>query len=99
MYNKIFFFIGIGTYIVLCSVAQSRLTLCDSMDCSPPGSSVYGILQARILEWVAIAFARGIFPTEGANPGLSHCRWFFTVSAMKEAFKVDWIFDLPIPFS
>ena len=35
-------------------VAQSCLTLCDPMDCSPPGSSVHGILQARILEWVAI---------------------------------------------
>ena len=33
---------------------QSCLTLCDPMDCSPPGSSVPGILQARILEWVAI---------------------------------------------
>ena len=39
--------------------AQSCLTLCDPMDCSPPGSSVYGILQARILEWVAIASSRG----------------------------------------
>ena len=39
-------------------VAQSCLTLCDSMDCIPPGSSVHGILQARILEWVAISFSR-----------------------------------------
>ena len=38
---------------VLCLVAQSRPTLCDPMDCSPPGSSVHGILQARILKWVA----------------------------------------------
>ena len=36
-------------------VAQSCLTLFDPMDCSPPGSSVHGILQARILEWVAIS--------------------------------------------
>ena len=43
-------------------VAQSCLTLCDSVDCSPPGSSVHGILQARILEWIAISFSRGIFP-------------------------------------
>ena len=34
-------------------------TLCDPKDCSPPGSSVHGILQARILEWVAISFSRG----------------------------------------
>ena len=38
-------------------VAQSRLTLCDPMDCSPPGSSVHEILQARILEWVAISYS------------------------------------------
>ena len=40
-------------------VTQSRLTLRDPMDCSPPGSSVHGILQARILEWVAISYNRG----------------------------------------
>ena len=40
-------------------VTQLCLTLCDSMDCSPPGSSVHGILQARIWEWVAISFSRG----------------------------------------
>ena len=38
---------------------QSCLTLCDSMDCGPPGSSVCGIVQARILEWVDISFSRG----------------------------------------
>ena len=36
-------------------VVQSCSTLCDLMDCSPPGSSVHGILQARLLEWVAIS--------------------------------------------
>ena len=55
-------------------VTQSCPTLCDRVDCSPPGSSVHGILQARILEWVAISFSRGIFPTQGSNPGLLHCR-------------------------
>ena len=38
-------------------VAQSYLTLSDPMDCSPPGSSVHGIFQARVLEWGAIAFS------------------------------------------
>ena len=42
-------------------VAQSCPTLCDPMDSSPPGSSVHGVLQARILEWVAIFFSRGSF--------------------------------------
>ena len=41
------------------STTQSCLTLCDPTDCSPPGSSVHGILQARTLEWVAIPFSRG----------------------------------------
>ena len=40
-------------------MAKSCLTLCDPMDCSPPGFSVHGILQARTLEWVAIPFCRG----------------------------------------
>ena len=40
-------------------VAQSRLTLCDSMDCNPPGFSFYEIFPARILEWVAITSSRG----------------------------------------
>jgi len=40
-------------------VAELCLTLCNPVDCSVPGSSVHGILQARILEWVAIAFSRG----------------------------------------
>ena len=42
-----------------CSVAQSCLALCDPMDCGPPGSSVQGTPQARILEWVAISSSRG----------------------------------------
>ena len=40
-------------------VSQSCLTLCNPMDCSPPGSSVHWIFQARILEWVAIASSKG----------------------------------------
>ena len=40
--------------------AQSCLTLCNAMDCSPQGSSVHGIFQARILEWVAISFSTGL---------------------------------------
>ena len=47
------------TVTIIPKVAQSCLTLCDPVDCSPPGSSIHGILQARILEWVAISFSRG----------------------------------------
>ena len=41
-------------------VAQSCLTLSDPMDCSPPGSSVHGIFQARVLEWGASAFSKAM---------------------------------------
>ena len=61
-------------------VSQLCLTLCSPVDCSLPGSSIHGIFQARILEWVAIIgvgchfLLQGIFPTQGSNPGLLHCR-------------------------
>ena len=44
------------------------------MDCSLPGSSVHGIFLAVVLEWIAISFSRVIFPTQGSNLGLPHCR-------------------------
>ena len=54
-------------------VAQSSLTLSDPMDCSPPGSSVHGILQARVLEWVAIALKKKSgFSKPGALKSASH---------------------------
>ena len=56
---------AVSTYIV----GARQSLICDPMDCSPQGSSVHRILQARILEWVAILFSRG------SNPGLLHCRW------------------------
>ena len=52
---------------VSCLVAKLCPTLCDPMDCSLPGTSVHGISQERILEWVAI-FLQGIFPAQGLNP-------------------------------
>ena len=58
-------------YTVLSCYAQLCLTVCDPMDCSPPGSSVHGIFQARILEWVVIPSSR-IFPIQGSNPCLLH---------------------------
>ena len=48
-------------------VAQSCVTLCDPMNCSPPGSSVHGILQARILDWIAI-LSLGHLPNPGIEP-------------------------------
>ena len=49
----------LDVHCVLCLDTQSCPTLCNLMDCSPPGSSVHGILQARILEWVAMPSSRG----------------------------------------
>ena len=48
---------------VCVSVTQSCLTLCDPIDCSPPGSSVHGILQARTVEWAVFSYSRGSFQT------------------------------------
>ena len=59
---------------VLGLVAQSCLTLCNLMDCSPPGSSVHGDSpMARILECYALL--QRIFPTQGSSQGLPNCRW------------------------
>ena len=61
-----------------CVPAHLCPTLGDPVDCSPPGSSVHGIFQARILESVAISFLlQGTFLTQGSNPGLLHYRWIF----------------------
>ena len=62
----------------MCLVVKSCLTLCDPIVCSLPSSSVHGVLQARIQEWVAIFLLHGIFLTQGPNPCilcLLHCMW------------------------
>ena len=65
---------------------QSRLYLCNPMDCSPPASSVHGIVQGRILEWVAISFSKGsswrIEPESLTSPVLAG--GFFTTSVTWE---------------
>ena len=80
---------------------QSCATLCDPRDCSPPGSSVHGILQARILEWVAISSYRdlpnpGIEPTSLTSPALAG--GFFTTSASWETICPPFLLpNMPIP--
>ena len=67
----------IGTWNVrsMCTCTLvTQLTLWDPVDCSPPGFSVHGILHARILEWIAVFFSRGIFLTQGSNVSLLHHR-------------------------
>ena len=57
-----------------CLVTQLGLTLCDPMDCSPPGSAVHGDSPGKNTEVDCHALLQGIFPTQGLNPGLPHCR-------------------------
>ena len=59
--------------------AQSCPTLCDPMVCCPPGSSVHGILQARILEWVVISFFRGSSQPRDQTEVLYIAGRFFTI--------------------
>ena len=69
----------------LCSVTQSCPTLCDPMDCSPPGSSVHGILPARILEWVAMPFSRASSQPRDQTQVSCTAGRFFTIWAIREA--------------
>ena len=73
--------IYIHTYVHICMrcvlylVAQSCLTLCDSMDWSLPASSIHGGSAGTNTGVGCYALLQGIFPTQGSNPGLPHCRW------------------------
>ena len=71
-------------------VAQSCPTLCSSMDCTLPDSSVHGIFQARVLEWVAIFFFQGIFSTQGSKSGLPHCRQTLYCLSHQGSQKESW---------
>ena len=75
------------------SVVSNSPTLCDPMDCSPAGSSVHGILQARILEWVAIPFSRGSSWLRYQTLGSCIAGRFFTIWATGEALSI-WYLEL-----
>ena len=70
------------------AVAQLCPTLCDPVDCSPPGSSVHGDSPGKNTGVGCHALLQGIFPTQGLNPGFLHCRWILTTWATKEAYNV-----------
>ena len=80
--NTVLCMLGVGMAVL---GAQSWPTLWDPMDCSSPGSSIHGILQVRMLEWVAIPFSRGSCPPR--NPSWVSCTAgrFFPVWATREA--------------
>ena len=75
--------LGRGSVEVL--VAQSCPTLCNPMDCSPAGSSVNGLLQARILEWIAIPVSRRTSQPRDRTQVSRVAGGFFTLWATKEA--------------
>ena len=90
--QKLFIVALIG--IVLCvldSITKSCQTLCNPMDCSPPGSSVHGTSQARILESVAISFSRGSSRPRDRTciSSLLYCRWILYQWATREALNVN----------
>ena len=68
-------------------VTQSCPTLCDPMDCSPPGSSVHEIFQARILEWLAISFSRGSSQPRGGTRVTCTAGRFFTEKLVPSALE------------
>ena len=75
-------------WVVLVLVAQSCPTLCNCMDCSPSGSSVHGIFQTRILEWVAISISReSSWPRDQTHVSFVSCiaGRFFTYWAIRES--------------
>ena len=87
----------LGCYAVLCLVIQSFLTLCNTMDCSPPGSSVHGDSPGKNTGVGCHALFQGIFPTQGLNLDLPHCRWIhYCLSHQKSPRILEWVAD---PFS
>ena len=67
-------------------VTQSCPTLCNLMDCSPPGFSIHGILRARILEWIAISFSRASSRPRNQTQVSRIAGRFFTVWATRESY-------------
>ena len=85
------------TEYVLCLVAQSYPTLCDPMDCNPSGSSVHGDSAGKDTGVDYHALLHGIFPTQGLNPGLPHCRQIlYQLSHQGSPRKLEWV---AYPFS
>ena len=77
---------------VLCSIAQSCPTLCDPIDCSPPGSSVHGDSLGKNTGMGCQALLQGIFPTQGSNPGLPHCRRILYHLSHQESPRIlEWV--------
>ena len=87
--TKAFVIVGVcytpTNYAHVPAQSLSPIQLCNPLDCSPPGSSVHGILQARILEWVAISFSRGSSRPRDRTRLSCISRWVLYHWAIKEA--------------
>ena len=78
-------------------VTQSCRTLCDPMNCNPPGSSVHGDSPGKNTGVGCHALLQGIFPTQGSNPGLPHFRWIpYSLSHWESPRILEWV---AYPFS
>ena len=78
-------------------VTELHLTLCDPTDCSPPGFSVHGILQVKILEWAAILFSRVSFQPSDWTRVCCIAGRFFTIWATREGPYLPYLPPLPAP--
>ena len=86
--TKPFFFLE----AVLCFVTQSYLTLCGPMDCSPPGSPVYGDSAGRNTGVDCHALLRRVFPAQRSNPGLLHCEQIlYLLSHQGSLWPLEWV--------
>ena len=84
-----------------CLIAQLCPTLCNPLDCSPSGSSVHAIFQARILEWIAISSSRGSSrPRDLAHTSCGSCTGggFFTCWAIREAQEITYSIYLSLTY-
>ena len=90
-YNLVTFLLNFSC-AVLCLVIQSCPTLCDPMDCSPPGSSVCGDSPGQNTAVGSLALLQGIFPTQGLNLGLPHC-WqiLYCLSHQRSSWILEWV--------
>ena len=81
----------------VCLVTRSCPTLCDPMDLSLPGSSVHGDSPGKNTGVGCPAFVQGIFPTQGLNPGLPHCRWILCqLNHQESQYKLIWIVNYKV---
>ena len=84
-------------YCAVCLVSQLCLTLCDSRDCNPPGSSVHGDSPGKSTRVGCHALLQEVFPTLGLNPDLPHCRWIlYCLSHQGSPRILEWV---AYPFS